>query len=155
MPQPYRELLVHHNDMTPTLEAYHSGTIYIERLHSMDGESESSREVILLIEGTDKPVEYGASRVFLEKLTPDARELFFDGHTPLGTILRRCGNRHSHSPSGFFRLAPSPLFEEIFGVGTEESLYGRRNTLLAPDGEPLAEVCEIMPPKELVKKGGI
>jgi hypothetical protein len=34
------------------------------------------------------------------------------------------------------------------GVNGGETLYGRRNVLSDPDGRPLAEVVEILPPAE-------
>ena len=154
IPQPYRELLAHENDMTPTLEAFHGERIHLECLHVIADEGEVTREVILRLDGSDKPVEYGASRIFLDQLNADARDLVAEGTLPIGTILSLCSCPHSARPGGFFRAAPVPSFDKAFGVACEVSLYGRRNTLVAPDGNPITEVCEIMPPPERLNRGG-
>jgi chorismate-pyruvate lyase len=153
IPQPYRRLLVHENDMTPTLEAFHGGTIHLERLQFIDGKNETTREVILRMDGSEEPVEYGASRIFLDQLNADARERVAEGVLPVGTILARCNCPHSARPGGFFRVAPIPIFDRAFGMPCEGSLYGRRNTLVSPDGNPITDVCEIMPPRERLNRG--
>lgn len=154
IPQPYRRLLVHENDMTPTLEAFHAGPIHLERLQFIDEKNETTREVILRMDGSEEPVEYGASRIFLDQLNAEARERVAEGVLPIGTILARCNCSHSARPGGYFRVAPIPMFDRVFGVACEGSLYGRRNTLVAADGSPITEVCEIMPPRERLNTGG-
>lgn len=148
MPEPYKKLLVHERNMTATLEDYHEGTIYIERLNMVPGDEETSREVVLRLEKNDLPVEYGASRIFLGSLPEKAVELIAEGKIPLGTLLRTCDCRHTVEPSGFFRLRPTPFFDDIFGNWNGTVLYGRRNTLVALNGTPIAEVCEILPPSD-------
>lgn len=146
LPEPYRELLVHERNMTPTLEAYHHSPLHIELLHKLLSAEETTREIILRTNDQQKPVEYGASRVFLKQLPPPALELIHAGHLPLGTILNTCNCTHTVEPAGFFKIKPTPFFVEIFGPLTVTSLYGRRNSLVAPDGDPIAEVCEVLPP---------
>lgn len=146
MPGPYKQLLVHKRNMTPTLEEFHSRTIYIERLNNVPGVEETTREVILKLETDDKPVEYGASRIFMKTLPQKAVELIAEGKIPLGTLLKMCDCKHTVEPSGFFRIQPTPFFQKVFPNVDGSTLYGRRNTLIALDGAPLAEVCEILPP---------
>ncbi|MHC4517862.1 MAG: hypothetical protein ACYTAS_04675 [Planctomycetota bacterium] len=148
MPEPYKQLLVHKHNMTPTLEAYHHGTIHIEQVHVLTSEGETTREVILRRDGDDKPLEYGASRVFRPTLSPEALFLIDDGRLPLGTILRVCECEHTVQPSGFFKIRPTPFFASTLGAGQTPSLYGRRNALVAIDGATIAEVCEILPPED-------
>jgi chorismate-pyruvate lyase len=146
MPEPYKELLVHERNMTPTLENFHESTIYIERLNEVSSDEQTTREVILRLETDNKPVEYGASRIFLESLPPKAIEQINEGKIPLGTLLRTCDCRHTVELSGFFRLEATTFFSNIFPGKTFSTLYGRRNTLVAPNGKPIAEVCEVLPP---------
>lgn len=148
MPEPYKKLLVHKNNMTPTLEAYHHGTIHIERVHVLSDEDETTREVILRRDGDDKPLEYGASRVFRPTLSPEALFLIDDGRLPLGTILRVCECEHTVQPSGFFRIRPTPFLASVLGAEEAANLFGRRNALVAIDGATIAEVCEILPPDD-------
>jgi chorismate-pyruvate lyase len=152
IPEPYKTLLAHNRNMTPTLEAYHHGTIHIERLNVFTGEEETTREVILRRDGDDKPLEYGASRVFRETLTPEALFLLDDGRLPLGTILRVCDCVHSVQPSGFFKVRPASFLVSALAAGQAAYLYGRRNTLVAMDDTPIAEVCEILPPENQTRK---
>lgn len=146
MPEPYKQLLVHNRNMTATLEAFYGSTIYIECLNTVPGDEETSREVVLRLETDGKPVEYGASRIFVSSLPPKAVELIAEGKIPLGTLLRMCDCKHTVEPSGFFRLRPTTFFANIFPELDGSELYGRRNTLVALNGKPIAEVCEILPP---------
>ena len=72
IPEPYRQLLVHQRNMTPTLEDYHGDTIHIERLNALADGKERSREVILKLDANEEIVEYGASRIFINTLPPQA-----------------------------------------------------------------------------------
>jgi chorismate-pyruvate lyase len=148
IPEPYKELLVHDRNMTPTLEAYHHGTIYIEPVNVFSDDEETTREVILRRGGDGKPLEYGAARVFRGTLTPEALFLIDDGRLPLGTILRVCDCEHTVRPSGFFKIRSTAFFADAFDAREIPYFYGRRNTLVAPNGSPIAEVCEILPPEK-------
>ena len=146
IPAPYKELLVHERNMTPTLEDFHHSRLHIERMNVLPGPGDTTREVILRTDTDHRPVEYGASRVFLSALTPRALDLINEGELPLGTVLNICDCRHTVEPSGFFKIKPTPFFRRIFGALPNVALYGRRNTLVALNGTPLAEVCEVLPP---------
>ncbi|MFC1762577.1 hypothetical protein ACFL6U_10920 [Planctomycetota bacterium] len=146
VPEPYKQLLVHKRNMTPTLAAYHDSSLFIERLHEFPANRETTREVILRTETEEKPVEYGASRVFLPGLTDKAIALIEEGRVPLGTVLKICDCRHTVEPSGYFKIKPTAFFKEVLGAVPTISLYGRCNRLVALDGTVLAEVCEVLPP---------
>src|SRR3954470_4498490 len=60
IPEPYRSLLVHESDMTPTLENHHGGGIHLKILHREQRDDFYFREVALLLRGSEKPVEFGA-----------------------------------------------------------------------------------------------
>src|SRR5437764_421413 len=60
VPQPYRSLLVHERDMTPTLEEFHGGNIHLKILGRVQRADFYFREVALLLNGSDRPVEFGA-----------------------------------------------------------------------------------------------
>ncbi len=146
MPEPYRRLLVHEQNMTPTLEDYHGDTIHIERLNVLADRKERSREVILKLNTNEKVVEYGASRIFINHLPHRAVTLIKEGKIPLGTILTMYDCKHVVELCGFFKIPSTPFFKEVFPGLNGSPLYGRRNALVAPDGMPLAEVCEVLPP---------
>ena len=72
--QPYRRLLVHTRDMTPTLESFHGGAIDLEVLQRRLHGSEYFRQVILRLSGTGRAVEFGANRVFLDAFPARVRQ---------------------------------------------------------------------------------
>ena len=47
MPEPYRRLLVHADDMTPTLEEFHGNRIHLRILGREQNETAYKREVVL------------------------------------------------------------------------------------------------------------
>ena len=145
MPEPYKRLLAHERNMTPTLEAFYNSVIHIERINVVPDKQECSREVILRLDSDERPVEYGASRIFLEALPQDARDLICAGQVPLGTVLSQCNCQHTVELSGFFKIKPTSFFTNVFSSANGTPLYGRRNSLVALDGTPIAEVCEILP----------
>ncbi len=146
LPDPYRRLLAHDRNMTPTLEAFHASRLFVERLHELPSDKETTREIIPRTEADTRVVEYGASRIFYPGLTPQALRLIEEGRVPLGTVLLSCNCRHTVEPSGFFKIKPTAFFVELLGAPASVSLYGRRNQLVALDGTVLAEVCEVLPP---------
>ena len=145
IPEPYKQLLVHKRNMTPTLETFHDSTIHIERLNTVSEAEETTREVILRLDTNEKAVEYGASRIFTNTLPQKAVEFIDEGKIPLGTVLRMCKCEHTVEPSGFFRIKSTKFFTNIFPDKNGSQLYGRRNTLVALNGKAVAEVCEILP----------
>src|SRR5256885_1862299 len=90
MPEPYRALLAHSNDMTPTLEKFHRVTIHVKILHREQRDDAYFRQVTLMLDDTDKAVEFGAIKVSLALFPPKARQLILDEHLPLGSILKLC-----------------------------------------------------------------
>ena len=92
MPEPYRSLLVHKNDMTPTLREFHKAPIHIRVLERHVFENEYFREVVLLLNGTEKPIEFGAIKIVLDLFPPGAQQEILNEKRPLGHI------RAGHSP---------------------------------------------------------
>lgn len=148
MPEPFKRLLAHERNMTPTLETFHRDSIHIERLNVVPDRDECSREVILRLDNDKRPVEYGASRIFVNRLPQKARDQICEGHVPLGSVLNQNNCHHTVELSGFFKVKPTSFFTNVFSDTNGTALYGRRNRLVAPDGHPIAEVCEILPPTE-------
>lgn len=146
VPEPYRTLLVHHKDMTPTLEEFHGSDIYIEALGRQRNGHFYFREVILRKEGSGQPVEFGANKIDLSLYRSDLRDLILKEHVPLGRILKMGGVSHGTRPMCFLRLTSDELIERSFGLAERQILYGRRARISDPDGRPLSEIVEILPP---------
>jgi len=147
MPEPYKQLLVHKGDMTPTLERFHSGRISLQLFDKRLGDDGwFSRRVALVMDDTGKRVEFGAIRINLNLFSEEAKQHILDGKRPLGTILNEDGIAHSSRPVAFLRVMSDDLINETLGLTKPHTLYGRRNVLYSGAGERLAEVVEILPP---------
>ncbi len=151
VPQPYKRLLVHHNDMTPTLEKFHGRDIHLRLLGRRRRGNGYFREVVLLLDGSDQPVEFGAIKIFLDRFAPEARRQILQEQRPLGHIMQECAIQHSSRPKAFLRLASDHFINQALRLTGANVLYGRRNTLFDPQDRPLAEIVEILPP---VTEGG-
>ena len=149
VPRPYKQLLVHHDDMTPTLEKYYGRDIHLRLLSRRRKGSSYFREVVLLLDGTDQPVEFGAIKIYLDRFGAEARRQILE--EPLGRILQECGVKHSSRPRAFLRLASDHFINDALQLTGANVLFGRRNTLFDPQERPLAEIVEILPP---VVEGG-
>jgi chorismate-pyruvate lyase len=146
VPEPYRGLLVHDRDMTRTLEAHHGDGIRLRTWASGTHDGIYRRMVALELEHSGRPVEFGATRVHLERFPEPWRGLILAGERPLGGILNAWGIAYRSRPSAFFRTDGDERIWKALGLSGPATLYGRRNTLSDPQGVPLADILEILPP---------
>jgi chorismate-pyruvate lyase len=145
MPEPYRSLLVHDRDMTPTLEKFHTSDIHLKILKREQRGDFYFREVVLLLDGSEMPVEFGANKVSLLLFPPKARQLILGERVPLGRILKDCEISHSTFAKAFFRVAPDELISSVLNLKTPAWLYGRKATIFDAQKRPLSEIVEILP----------
>jgi chorismate-pyruvate lyase len=146
VPEPYRTLLVHERDMTSTLEQFHNAALHLRIVGRERRDDDYSREVVLALNGSEKPVEFGAIRIHLRLFPSPARQAILEEHHPLGQILRAFAIEYLSRPQAFLRLASDQTINGLLGLSGAQRLYGRRNNLLTPAGQPLAEIVEILPP---------
>ncbi len=146
MPEPYQGLLVHQKDMTSTLEAFHGRSVHLRVLGQERRGEDYVREVVLQLEGTEQPVEFGAIKNHHGLFPEAAREQILQERWPLGHILRDNAIAYISRPGAFLRIASDPLINSVLGLTGAQLLYGRRNTLLDAAERPLAEIVEILPP---------
>jgi chorismate-pyruvate lyase len=145
VPEPYRSLLVHQNDMTPTLEKFHKSPIHLEVLGRRRKDDAYFREVILRLDSSNQPVEFGAIKINLDRFTPESREAILQERLPLGHILHQYKISHTSRPGAYLRLASDKLINRVLEFSGAQVLYGRRNTLYDPQQQSLAEIIEILP----------
>ncbi len=148
MPEPYRKLLVHNDDMTPTLEKFHDARIYLNVISRQTRGDFYFREVILLTQRTRTPVEFGAIKINLGLLPTGARRLILEEQEPFGTILTEFKFVHTCRPKAFLRIDADSFIKGALQLHGKQELFGRRNTLYDPHHFPLAEIVEILPPTE-------
>lgn len=146
MPEPYRSLLVHERDMTRTLEQFHGGAIHLRVISSYREGGAYWRESVLELDGSGRPVEFGAIKIQLAALPEDCRRLILAEHLPFGGILNAAGVRYLSRPSAYLRFEPDDFVALSFGLRPAGPFYGRQNALRKETGEVLAEIIEILPP---------
>lgn len=146
LPEPYRQLLDHANDMTPTLEAFHGQSMTLRVLHSHRRQLEFLRRVVLLGEDDGKPAEYGAIAINLRAFPEPAQRLILECRVPLGTIMSLCDVTHGCEPQSFFAIECDDEIRRGLRLRQRKTLYGRRNILRSESGDRLAEVVEVLAP---------
>ncbi len=145
VPEPYRRLLVHNSDMTPTLEAAYGQTVHLRVLkHTQRGEV-FSRQVLLVLPNGSTAVEFGGIKIYLDYLPEEARRLVLEEKQPLGTILRTQCVAHESHPAAYLRVTADALMCEALDLAEPRVLYGRCNVLSDPSRNVLARVVEILP----------
>ena len=146
IPEPYKSLLVHDRDMTPTLEHAHEQRIRLRVLKYSVTENVMSRQVVLVPENETRPVSFGAIKINLQRFDGEARRLVLERKQPLGAILRAEGMKHAGRPDAYFRVTPDSLIQDALGLREPAVLYGRRNSIVDAGGQTLAQVVEILAP---------
>lgn len=146
VPQPYHRLLVHDDDMTPTLERYYRQPLTLSVLMVHHKETAISRQVTLVTQTSRQPVEFGAIQIELAHFNAETRQAIRACRAPLGAILRDHAIPHRSRPNGFLRVWSDTLMNEALKLVESQNLYGRRNRLLTHDGRTLAQVVEILAP---------
>ena len=146
VPQPYKSLLVHSLDMTPTLERFYQGPVGLMVLSRERQDNFYYREVILNVDEGKRPVEYGAIRICLDHLPATLRDRVLQEQRPFGNILQSESFPHMSWPQAFFRTEPDAHMSTVLRLHRPCSLYGRRNLLLDGHRRLLAEVIEVLSP---------
>lgn len=146
IPEPYHALLVHERDMTRTLEQFHGAAIHLRVLSRHREAGAYCRESVLELDGSNRPVEFGAIKIHLDRFPEPGRTQILEEHRPLGGILNASGRAYTSRPSAYLRFAADEFIREALHLRNAARLYGRQNTLRDAHGHPLAEIIEILPP---------
>jgi chorismate-pyruvate lyase len=104
------------------------------------------REVVLELDETNTPVEFGAIKIYLASFPPGARERIVEANWPLGRILKEFKIPYVSRPKAFLRIASDRPISGALQLKGTHRLYGRCNRLSDPQGNPLADIVEILPP---------
>lgn len=145
MPQPCRTLLVHDADMTPTLERFYGAQLHLRVLNSQQRNGAYYREVVLLTDGANVPVEFGAIRINLPLFPAGARKAILDENLPLGHVLADFRIKHTSRPKAYLKIKSDDFIDTALGLKGPLTLFGRRNTLFDSQRRSLAEIVEILP----------
>jgi hypothetical protein len=146
VPEPYHKLLVHSQDMTSTLERFYGGSLRLQVLGREHTGNTYTREVVLRIDRTARPVEYGAIRIHLRQFSAVVQQVILSEQHPFGRILDLEGIGYLSWPQSFFSVSAERHMSQLLGLEDAPALYGRRNVLLDGRRRLLAEVIEILAP---------
>lgn len=146
VPQPYRGLLVHSLDMTPTLENFYRQAVGLTVLGRQRRKDSYFREVILHVDHAGRPIEYGAIRICLDNLTEPVRQRVLQEEAPFGHILHAESIAHLSWPQAFFRVEADFHISSVLRLARACPLYGRRNVLVDAKRRLLADVIEVLAP---------
>jgi hypothetical protein len=146
MPEPARSLLVHERDMTRTLEHFHLGSLHLRVISRRRSGDSYWRESVLELDGSNRPVEFGAIRIDLSRFAEPWRSRILEEHLPLGGILNASGVRYSSRPTAYLRFQPDAFITCALHFSESVPVYGRQNALRDSAGNILAEIIEIVPP---------
>lgn len=144
MPPPYRQLLVHTQDMTSNLENFFDEKIRIQVLRSAADSGIYSRCVLLMLKGSDRIVEFGGIDIYLDNYPPEARKLILEESEPLGGIMNSLGMSYLSQPRCYIE-AENTVLQTVMPTKGPRPLYGRCNKLSTPEGAVLARIVEILP----------
>ncbi|MDA8019147.1 MAG: hypothetical protein MPN21_17040 [Thermoanaerobaculia bacterium] len=148
MPEPYRSLLVHDQDMTSTLEKHHREPLELCRVESRRSAGALWRQVLLVGRYSGEIREAGAIRIDLRHFDAAARWEVLEGQKPLGAILADHRITYVSRPRAFFAFDATRQTDRLLGLSARgQTLYGRQNRLSTSAGV-LADVVEILPPVE-------
>lgn len=145
MPLPWRKLLVHTSDMTPTLRDHHGSAMSLEVVQAEMSDEYVMRQVVLHRATDNAPVEYGAIGIQLEGFPQQVKQLIREGKQPLGGILETEGIPHQSAPRAYFTIEADEHISELLLVHPCTLLYGRCNALTHPGGIVFADIVEILP----------
>lgn len=146
IPSPQRELLVHSDGLTPTLERHLGEPLRLRTLRMRRDGDTLTRHILLITTDDGRAVSFGAIRLHLERFAPHVRAEIVAGETPLGAIVRAHRVAHQRRLLGFFEVAAETLAATGLVVGREPVLYGRHSEIATPAGQLMAEVVEILAP---------
>jgi chorismate-pyruvate lyase len=152
MPAPFRQLLVHGNDMTSTLERFYQKRLSLEVLRRERQGPFYAREVVL--KAGDLPVEYGVICIRLGAFTPTLQREIVAERLPLGRRLQDYAVPYISRPQEFFRLEAARYLEKHLQASGPHLWFGRRNLLLNGERRLLADVVEILSPVAAQHAGG-
>ena len=145
IPEPYRSMLVHEDDMTSTLERHYGGRVVLRALSTFTTRSWYFRRVLLVQEYSGRPVEMGAIRIKLSVFPPKLRKHILDNKIPLGRLLGDHRFEYVSHATAFVAITPNSEMMGVLWMREPRVLYGRR-TVITHDGQKIGDIVEVLPP---------
>lgn len=160
-PEPYRELLAHHQHMTVSVERYYASPVEVEVLATrLDGDYYSRKIVLHAREsgnsneaggvpaaGARPVVLFGIPRINLRLMDEAVREEILGQKTPLGRVLIEHNVLREVQLASLYRVTPGRELCKLLGLRESQTTYGR-TAFIYVDGYPAIELLEIVAPVE-------
>ncbi len=144
IPEPYRELLVHHNHMTVALERWYDSPVEVVVLGETHDDPFYGRLIQLRLAGTEQVVEYGIMRIDLRACGDAVREAILSHSAPLGRILIDHGMLTDVVYDLFLEFSADPRIMDALGVDESKPFFGRLASI-HENGRHVVDLLEIMP----------
>ena len=145
VPDPYRQLLVHTNHMTVTVEDFYSGPVDVRVLACHRAGDAYARKILLALRDGGPVVQFGLVRIDLGVCPDVVRNEIVAGKTPLGRVLIRHDMLRRIDPVAYLRVSLSAEMALWFGVSAGAETYGRMGVIYT-GARPAVEVLEILAP---------
>ncbi len=146
VPEPYHRLLVHEHHMTVTVEAHHGKQVELRVLDRRHEPPWYGRKILLVLEGTERVVQFGIMRINLDLCSEAVRAAILREDTPLGHILIQHNVLRRIEPTAFLRITPNREMMAWFGLVDRKQTYGRL-AYIHCDGKPAVELLEVVTPE--------
>ena len=146
VPPPYRELLVHDQHMTVTVEKHHGDSVDVRILARQHTGDSYARKILLTLHGNKKVVQFGIMKINLQYCGPEVRQEIIAGQTPLGRTLIEHDVLRRIEPTAFLRVLPGPAMMKWFALDKPARTYGRL-AIIHCDEQPAVELLEIVAPE--------
>lgn len=145
-PEPYKQLLVHEQHMTVTMEAFHHSPVSVRILDRLHDGNIYARKIVLTADTTGRVVQFGLVRFNFSYVTEQVSREILAGQTPLGRILINHNVLRHIDLGAILRITPGDGLRELFG-GRGNVTYGRLATIFC-NQQPAVDLLEVSVPLE-------
>lgn len=145
IPAVSRELLVHDEHMTVTVERFLSEPVRLHVLQQIQTDSHYSRAILLSGSESGRLIQFGIVRIDLTTVGDAVRQEIQAGVTPLGRILIEHDVMRSIHPSYYLKITPTGEMMALLKLADASPIYGRLATIMT-HSHPAIEVLEVVAP---------
>src|SRR5512138_2942355 len=116
VPQPYRQLLAHHEHMTVAVERHHGSPVDVEVIAAKRTGDYYARKIVLHLQSTKKTVLFGIPRLNLRLVDDQVRREILAENKPLGRVLIDHNVLREVQLASLYRVTPGPDFCKLFDL---------------------------------------
>lgn len=144
LPPAMRQLLIHDDHMTVSMEAFHQSPVNVEVLGTRRDDSHYVRMSLLTRAVDGALIQLGLVRILRQQMSPPIWQEITSECIPLGRILISHNVLRKVSWERLFRFQPGPALQADLRL-PDQGMYGR-TARIEVRGEPLIDLLEIALP---------